>query len=86
MQYRWGDYSLDRERNLLMRQGQQIDVSRKILDCIHHLIKQRHRVVDYDELMFKVWGHGNVTSHQLTQIVVATRRAAPWATMAVRRR
>ncbi len=41
MQYRWGDYSLDREGSLLTRQGQQIDVSRKVLDCISHLLEHR---------------------------------------------
>jgi DNA-binding winged helix-turn-helix (wHTH) protein/tetratricopeptide (TPR) repeat protein len=75
MQYRWGDYSLDREGTLLTRQGEQIDVSRKVLDCISHLLEHRDRVVGHSELMRKVWGHDNVTNNQLTQVVVAARRA-----------
>ncbi len=75
MQYRWDDFSLDRKGTLLTREGQQVDVSRKILDCISHLIEQRHRVVGYDELIQKVWGHGNVSNHRLTQLIVAARRA-----------
>lgn len=75
MQYRWDDFSLDRKGTLLTRQGQQVDVSRKVLDCISHLIEQRHRVVGYDELIQKVWGHGNVSNHRLTQLIVAARRA-----------
>jgi DNA-binding winged helix-turn-helix (wHTH) protein/tetratricopeptide (TPR) repeat protein len=75
MQYRWDDFNLDRKGTLLTREGQQVDVSRKILDCISHLIEQRHRVVGYDELIQKVWGHGNVSNHRLTQLIVAARRA-----------
>lgn len=75
MQYRWDDFGLDREGALLTRQGQQIDVSRKILDCISHLVEHRQRVVGYDELIRKVWGHENVTNHQLSQVILAARRA-----------
>ncbi len=75
MQYRWDDFSLDREGALLTRQGQQIDVSRKILDCISYLVEHRDRVVGYDELIRKVWGHDNVTNHQLSQVILAARRA-----------
>lgn len=75
MRYRWNDYSLDREGTLLTRQGQQVDVSRKVLDCITHLVEHRDRVVGYDELVRKVWGHENVTNHQLSQVILAARRA-----------
>jgi DNA-binding winged helix-turn-helix (wHTH) protein/tetratricopeptide (TPR) repeat protein len=75
MRYRWNDYSLDREGTLLTRQGQQVDVSRKVLDCITHLVEYRDRVVGYDELVRKVWGHENVTNHQLSQVILAARRA-----------
>ncbi len=75
MLYRWDDYSLDREGTLLTREGQQIDVSRKVLDCISHLVEHRERVVGYDELIRRVWGHESVTNHQLSQVILAARRA-----------
>ena len=75
MQYRWDDYSLDREGALLTRLGQQVDISRKVLECISHLLEHRDRVVGHDELMRKMWGHDNITNNQLTQVVVAARRA-----------
>jgi DNA-binding winged helix-turn-helix (wHTH) protein/tetratricopeptide (TPR) repeat protein len=75
MQYRWDDFTLDREGTLLTREGHQIDVSRKILDCISHLVEHRGRVVSYDELIRKVWGHDNVTKHQLSQVILTARRA-----------
>lgn len=75
MQYRWDDFSLDREGALLTRQGQQVDISRKVLDCISHLLEHRQRVVSYDELIREVWGHDNVTNNQLSQVILAARRA-----------
>jgi DNA-binding winged helix-turn-helix (wHTH) protein/tetratricopeptide (TPR) repeat protein len=75
MPYRWDDYRLDREGSLLTRNGRQVDVSRRVLDCITHLLAQRHRVVDYDELSRAIWGHDDVTHHQLSQVILAARRA-----------
>jgi DNA-binding winged helix-turn-helix (wHTH) protein len=75
MQYRWDDFSLDREGALLTRQRQQVDISRKVLDCISHLLEHRQRVVSYDELIREVWGHDNVTNNQLSQVILAARRA-----------
>jgi DNA-binding winged helix-turn-helix (wHTH) protein/tetratricopeptide (TPR) repeat protein len=74
MQYAWDDFRLDRERCLLIRQGRQVKLSRKVLDCIAHLVEQRDRVVGYDELIQKIWHHDDVTNHQLAQIVLAARR------------
>jgi DNA-binding winged helix-turn-helix (wHTH) protein/tetratricopeptide (TPR) repeat protein len=75
MRYRWNDFSLDRDAMLLMHRGHQLDVSRKTLECIHHLVEHRHRVVGYDELIRTLWGHDNVTNHQLSQVILSARRA-----------
>lgn len=75
MKYRWDDFCLDRDGKLLTRQGRHVDVSRKVLACIGHLIEHRQRVVGYDELIREIWGHGNASNHQLAQIVLAARRA-----------
>lgn len=75
MAYRWDDFHLDPEGSLLTRNDRQVDVSRKVLDCITHLIAQRHRVVDYGELSRAIWGHDDVTHHQLSQVILAARRA-----------
>jgi len=75
MRYRWGEYRLDRRGALLTRQGRQVDVTRKVLDCLAHLLEHRNRVVGYDELIQRLWGHANVTNHQLSQVILAARRA-----------
>jgi DNA-binding winged helix-turn-helix (wHTH) protein len=56
MQYRCDNDCLDRERALLTLHGQQVDASRKVLDCISYLLEHRDRVVGHDELMQKMWG------------------------------
>lgn len=75
MKYHWGEWSLDRDAGLLKRRGQAVDVSRKVLECIGHLIAHRDRVIGFDELIRKVWGHDNVTNHQLSQVILSSRRA-----------
>ncbi len=75
MRYCWGDYDFDRTGSLLTQMGQPVDVTRKVLDCINHLLANRQRVVGYDELIIAVWAHENVTNHQLAQVVLAARRA-----------
>jgi len=75
MRYRWDGFSLDHEAMLLVHDGQQVDVSRKTLACVHHLVENRHRVVGYDELIRTLWGHDNVTNHQLSQVILSARRA-----------
>ncbi len=75
MRYHWSDYCLDREAGLLTRQGQQVEVSRKVFDCISQLIANRERVVGHDELIRMLWRHENVSNHQLAQVVLAVRRA-----------
>jgi DNA-binding winged helix-turn-helix (wHTH) protein/tetratricopeptide (TPR) repeat protein len=75
MRYHWGEYSLNREAGLLTRHGEHVEVSRKVLDCISHLVANHERVVGYDELIRTVWRHENVSNHQLAQVVLAARRA-----------
>lgn len=75
MQYRWGDFSLDRAGSLLTLGGCQIETSRKVLECIAHLVEHHDRIVGYDELILAIWRHHDVSNHQLSQIVLQARRA-----------
>jgi DNA-binding winged helix-turn-helix (wHTH) protein len=75
MQYRWGDFSLDRKGASLMLAGRRVEASRRVIDCIGHLVEHHDRVAGYDELIFAIWGHHDVSNHQLSQIVLQARRA-----------
>jgi DNA-binding winged helix-turn-helix (wHTH) protein len=75
MKYRFDNFVLDREGGILTRDGFPVHITWRALICITWLIEQRHRVVGNDELIRKVWGHGDATNHQLSQVVLAARRA-----------
>ena len=74
MKYQWEEWTLDMDARVLMRDGRPFSVSRRVLQCISHLIAHRERVVEYDELIRKVWGHDNVTNNQLSQVILSARR------------
>lgn len=75
MKYRLERFVLDPEGGMLTKDGQQIDTTWRALSCIAYLVEQRHRVVGYDELIRRIWGHRDATNHQLSQVVLASRRA-----------
>jgi len=74
MKYHWGEWTLDRESGLLKRHGRPVDASRKMLECMDYLISHRERVVGYDELIRKVWGHEDVANNRLSQLILSIRR------------
>ncbi len=74
MIYRWGDFTLDRQGMSLTRSGQHVETSLRVLQCIGHLLDHRTRVVGYDELILAIWGHDNVSNHQLSQVILSARR------------
>lgn len=74
MLYQWNDYRLDTDARVLTRNGRIVVASRKVLDCICHLVEHRDRIVGHDELIDALWGVVDVTNHQLVQVVVAARR------------
>lgn len=74
MRYQCAEWIVDREAGLLTRHGQPVNVTRKILDCIDHLIRNRDRVVGYDELIYKIWGHGDVHNQRLARVVLDARK------------
>lgn len=61
-----GSYTFNRQAMLLTHNGQKVDALRKTLDCIHYLIENRDRVVDYGELIQKLWEHASATNDQLS--------------------
>ena len=74
MRYQWNEWTLDREDGRLTRQGQPVEASRRVIECIGHLIVHRERVVGYEELIGRLWVHGSASNHQLSQVILAARR------------
>ncbi|MET0231301.1 MAG: winged helix-turn-helix domain-containing protein, partial [Rhodanobacteraceae bacterium] len=72
--YRFGDFTLDAACRELRRGGTPVELSSKPFSCVLHLIENRHRVVDRDELMRAVWGHVHLTESVLGQAIRQARQ------------
>jgi DNA-binding winged helix-turn-helix (wHTH) protein len=54
--YRFGNYSLDVDRQELRCGADLVPVEPKVLDLLHYLIRNREHVVSKDDLIANVWG------------------------------
>jgi DNA-binding winged helix-turn-helix (wHTH) protein/tetratricopeptide (TPR) repeat protein len=59
----------------LLRAGVRVELPRRTFECLEHLIAQRDRAVDRDELVEAVFGRSNVSDAQLGQVILRARRA-----------
>ena len=73
--YRFGNYSLDVDRQELRCGDDRVPVEPKVLDLLQYLIRNRERVVSKDDLIANVWGGRIVSESTLTSRIAATRRA-----------
>lgn len=74
MQYRFGSFQVNPGARLLQRESVQLNVSRKVFDCLVYLIEHRDRALGRDELARALWKHDSVSDNQLAQVVAAVRR------------
>lgn len=72
--YRFGDISLDVDRQELRRGGDLISVEPKVLDLLQFLIRNRERVVSKGDLIENVWQGRSVSESTLTSRITAMRR------------
>jgi DNA-binding winged helix-turn-helix (wHTH) protein/tetratricopeptide (TPR) repeat protein len=73
--YRFGPFRLNPEARELRRDGMPVALSRRGFDCLLHLIEQRERACDRDELVRVGWGHTQVSDAQLGQVILRLRRS-----------
>lgn len=74
MSYRISNVRLGPVARLLQRDGEALDVPRRVFDCLAYLIEHRTRAVGRDEPIEQVWHRSNVSDNQLAQTVLAARR------------
>jgi pimeloyl-ACP methyl ester carboxylesterase/DNA-binding winged helix-turn-helix (wHTH) protein len=75
VQYRFGQYLLDKERIELTCDAEVVDLEPQVFDLLVFLIEHRDRVVSIDELFENVW-HGRIVSlSTLTSRINAARVA-----------
>jgi len=73
--YRFGDVSLDVDRQELRRGADLVSVEPRVLDLLQFLISNRERVVSKDDLIANVWQGRVVSESTLTSRITAMRRA-----------
>ena len=73
--FRFGEFTLDVDRNALLKGGKEIPLRPKAYDVLHHLVLHAQTLVTKQQLMDAVWGDVIVTDDSLTQCLVEIRRA-----------
>lgn len=72
--YVFGDYKLDIESHVLMRDGNEIKLSPKEFKLLHYFLKNEGRALSRDAIMNSVWGYdSNVTSRSIDRFVTTLR-------------
>lgn len=74
MIYRFEGFELDADARLLSREGQPLELPKRVFDCLLCLLEKHPSAVDRDSLIRAVWGRDNVSDNQLAQIILKARR------------
>jgi DNA-binding winged helix-turn-helix (wHTH) protein/tetratricopeptide (TPR) repeat protein len=72
--YVFGEFRLDPAARRLQRGAEEVELPRRVFDCLLCLLECRTRAVGRDELISHVWGRDNVSDNQLAQTVLIARR------------
>jgi TolB-like protein/DNA-binding winged helix-turn-helix (wHTH) protein/Tfp pilus assembly protein PilF len=73
--YDFEPFRLDVQKRLLLREGEPVPITPKVLETLVVLIERRRRVVDKGELMGLLWPDTVVEEANLTQSVFMARKA-----------
>jgi adenylate cyclase len=73
--FKFDRYLLDPNRRELLRDGAVVEVEPRVFDLLLHLIENRHRLVDKDDLIARVWGGRIVSDSALTKAIHSARKA-----------
>jgi len=73
--YRFGEFELNPRARELKRDGEVIDLTASVFDCLVYLIEHRERPVGRDELIAAVWATTSVSENLVAQAIARLRRA-----------
>lgn len=73
--YEFDDFRLDAVRRLLLRSGEVVPLTPKVLETLLYFVRNRGRVLGKSELMGALWPDAFVEENNLTQSVSSLRRA-----------
>src|SRR5437867_475312 len=72
--YRFGDYTLDANQKVLLRQGKPLPLTPKLFDTLLILVENSGRIVQKDELMSRLWPDTFVEEANLTSNILQLRK------------
>jgi DNA-binding winged helix-turn-helix (wHTH) protein/tetratricopeptide (TPR) repeat protein len=72
--YKFGEFRVEVGKRLLLRGGAPVALTPKAFDTLLHLIQNRQRVVEKDELMQAIWPDTSVEENNLNQNISTLRR------------
>ncbi len=75
MRFCTAGFVIDRDRRAISRDGQPIEVQKRVFDLILYLVEHRSRAVPKAELLEKVWHDVTVSEASVNQCVRSARRA-----------
>lgn len=75
MRVRFGEISLDIERRILQRDGEDIALEPRAFDLLAYLVHHRGRAVQKDELLETIWDGRTVSEAALTTAIRTLRKA-----------
>jgi TolB-like protein len=75
VRYLFEDYALDADCRELLRGRERVCVEPQVFDLLHHLIRNRDRVVSKDDLLAAVWNGRIVSESALSTRLNAARQA-----------
>jgi adenylate cyclase len=73
--FEFDHHRIDPVRRELSSNGTPVEVEPRVFDLLLHLIENRHRLVDKDDLITHVWGGRIVSDSALTKAVNSARKA-----------
>lgn len=73
--YEFGEFRVEAGKRLLLRNGSVVALTPKAFETMLHLVRNRQRIVDKNELMQAVWPDTVVEENNLNQGISALRRA-----------
>jgi len=73
--YRFGDFTVDTDQKILLRQGKPLPLTPKVFDTLLILIAKSGRIVEKEELMGRLWPDTFVEESNLTFNIQQLRKA-----------
>jgi len=72
--YRFGDFTVDTDQKMLLREGKRLPLTPKVFDTLQILVQNSGRLVQKEELMNRLWPHSFVEEANLTSNIKQLRK------------